>query len=54
VLSTVHTNDAPSTMNRLLDMGVGDYLLTSTVVGIEGNGSSRFARTAGPYTALRK
>ena len=30
VLSTVHTNDAPSTVNRLLDMGVEDYLLTST------------------------
>ncbi|CAG1011545.1 Type II secretion system protein E [Burkholderiales bacterium] len=34
VLSTVHTNDAPSTVNRLLDMGVDDYLLTSTVNGI--------------------
>ena len=34
VLSTVHTNDAPATVNRLLDMGVEDYLLTSTVVGI--------------------
>jgi general secretion pathway protein E len=34
VLSTVHTNDAASTVNRLLDMGVEDYLLTSTVVGI--------------------
>jgi general secretion pathway protein E len=34
VLSTVHTNDAASTMNRLLDMGVEDYLLTSTVIGI--------------------
>ena len=34
VLSTVHTNDAPSTVNRLLDMGVDDYLLTSTVIGI--------------------
>ncbi len=34
VLSTLHTNDAPSSVNRLLDMGVEDYLLTSTVVGI--------------------
>ena len=34
VLSTVHTNDAPATVNRLLDMGVEDYLLTSTVIGI--------------------
>ena len=34
VMSTVHTNDAASTVNRLLDMGVDDYLLTSTVIGI--------------------
>ncbi len=34
VISTLHTNDAPSTVNRLLDMGVDDYLLTSTVNGI--------------------
>jgi general secretion pathway protein E len=34
VLSTVHTNDAPSTINRLLDMGMEDYLLTSTIVGV--------------------
>ena len=35
VLSTIHTNDAAATINRLLDMGVEDYLLTSTVIGIE-------------------
>ncbi|MFA7240699.1 MAG: type II secretion system ATPase GspE [Sulfuricellaceae bacterium] len=34
VLSTLHTNDAASTINRLLDMGMDDYLLTSTVNGI--------------------
>jgi general secretion pathway protein E len=34
VISTLHTNDAPSTVNRLLDMQVEDYLLTSTVNGI--------------------
>ncbi len=34
VLSTLHTNDAASTVNRLLDMGMDDYLLTSTVNGI--------------------
>ena len=54
VLSTVHTNDAPSTMNRLLDMGVEDYLLTSTIVGIL---AQRLVRTLCPhckeaYTAL--
>lgn len=31
VLSTLHTNDAPSAVTRLLDMGIEDYLLTSTV-----------------------
>jgi general secretion pathway protein E len=54
VLSTVHTNDAPSTVNRLLDMGVEDYLLTSTVIGIQ---AQRLVRTLcpdcnEPYTAL--
>jgi general secretion pathway protein E len=34
VLSTLHTNDAPSSINRLLDMGVQDYLLTSTLIGV--------------------
>ena len=36
ILSTVHTNDAASTITRLLDMGIEDYLLTSTVNGIAG------------------
>ncbi len=31
VLSTLHTNDAPSSIIRLLDMGAEGYLLTSTV-----------------------
>ena len=34
VLSTLHTNDAASTINRMLDMGMDDYLLTSTINGI--------------------
>jgi general secretion pathway protein E len=34
VLSTLHTNDAAGTITRLLDMGVEDYLLTSTLNGI--------------------
>jgi general secretion pathway protein E len=54
VLSTVHTNDAASTVNRLLDMGIEDYLLTSTVIGIL---AQRLVRTLcvqckQPYTAL--
>jgi general secretion pathway protein E len=34
VLSTLHTNDAAGGVARMLDMGVEDYLLTSTVNGI--------------------
>jgi general secretion pathway protein E len=34
VLSTLHTNNAVGTLTRLLDMGVEDYLMTSTVNGI--------------------
>jgi len=42
VLSTLHTNDAASSVNRLLDMGIMDYLLTSTLIGI---GAQRLVRT---------
>jgi general secretion pathway protein E len=34
VMSTLHTNDAPSAITRLVDMGVEPYLLSSTVVGV--------------------
>jgi general secretion pathway protein E len=34
VLSTLHTNNAAATVTRLLDMGVEDYLVTSTVNGV--------------------
>jgi general secretion pathway protein E len=34
VLSTLHTNSAAGTVTRLLDMGVEDYLLTSTINGV--------------------
>ena len=45
VLSTVHTNDAPSTISRLLDMGAEDYLLTSTLNGVL---AQRLVRTLCP------
>jgi len=35
VLSTLHTNDAPSSVMRLLDMGVPDYLLTSALNAVQ-------------------
>lgn len=31
VVSTLHTNDAPATISRLIDMGVAPYMITSTV-----------------------
>lgn len=34
VLSTMHTNDAASTVSRLVDMGVEPYLVSSSVVGV--------------------
>lgn len=34
VLSTLHTNDAPSSITRLVDMGIEPYLLSSSVIGI--------------------
>ncbi|MEE9331072.1 MAG: GspE/PulE family protein [Methylophilaceae bacterium] len=45
VLSTLHTNDAPSAVTRLLDLGVASYLIHSTVLGIMGQ---RLVRTLCP------
>jgi general secretion pathway protein E len=42
VLSTLHTNSAAGSVTRLLDMGVADYLLTSTLNGAVGQ---RLVRT---------
>ncbi|HET6469541.1 MAG TPA: type II secretion system ATPase GspE [Geminicoccaceae bacterium] len=42
VLSTLHTNDAASTVTRLLDMGVENYLLTSTINAVA---AQRLVRT---------
>jgi general secretion pathway protein E len=45
VLSTLHTNDAPSAITRLLDMGMEDYLLSSTIIGVL---AQRLVRVACP------
>ena len=45
VLSTLHTNDAPSSITRLIDLGVPAYLITSTVIGIM---AQRLIRTLCP------
>ncbi|MEA1980571.1 MAG: ATPase, T2SS/T4P/T4SS family [candidate division Zixibacteria bacterium] len=34
VFSTIHTNDAPSTLSRLMNMGIEPYLIASTVKGV--------------------
>ncbi len=34
VLSTIHTNDAASTITRLVDMGIEPYLVSTSVVGV--------------------
>jgi len=34
VLSTLHTNDAPSAITRLIDLGIPYYMLQSTVIGV--------------------
>jgi general secretion pathway protein E len=47
VLSTIHTNDAAGGVTRMLDMGVEDYLLTSTVNAIL---AQRLVRTLDPVS----
>jgi type IV pilus assembly protein PilB len=42
VLSTIHTNDAPSATTRLVDMGVEPFLISSSVLGVL---AQRLART---------
>lgn len=46
VLSTLHTNDAPSTITRLTDMGVEPFLLSSTLLGVM---SQRLVRLNCPH-----
>ncbi len=46
VISTLHTNDAPTGITRLLDLGVPSYLLRSTVLGIM---AQRLVRTLCPH-----
>ncbi|MFC5509687.1 GspE/PulE family protein [Massilia jejuensis] len=45
VLSTLHTNDAPAAVMRLLELGVPDYLLEATLIGIM---AQRLVRTLCP------
>jgi general secretion pathway protein E len=49
VLSTLHTNDAPSAVTRLLDLGVPHYLIQSTLSGIV---AQRLVRTLCPHCKI--
>jgi general secretion pathway protein E len=46
VLSTLHTNDAPSAVARLLELGVAPYLLNATLNGVM---AQRLVRTLCPH-----
>jgi len=46
VISTVHTNDAPSTVARLLDLGIPSYLINATLLGVM---AQRLVRTLCPH-----
>ena len=46
VLSTVHTNDAPATVARLLDLGIPSYLINATLLGVM---AQRLVRTLCPH-----
>lgn len=46
VLSTLHTNDAPSAVTRLLELGVPGYLIKATVIGVV---AQRLVRTLCPH-----
>ena len=45
VLSTLHTNDAPAAITRLLDIGIPPYLIASSVIGVV---AQRLVRTICP------
>ena len=46
VLSTLHTNDAPSSITRLVDLGVAPYMISATVLGVM---AQRLVRTLCPH-----
>ena len=50
VLATLHTNDAPGAVARLLDMGIEPYLLSSALNGVV---AQRLARTVCPHCATK-
>jgi general secretion pathway protein E len=51
VFSTLHTNDAPSAVTRLVDMGVEGYLLASSLIGVL---AQRLVRVICPHCKVKE
>ncbi|MEE8079166.1 MAG: GspE/PulE family protein, partial [Pseudomonadales bacterium] len=51
VISTLHTNDAPTAITRLLDLGIPPYMIKATVLGIM---AQRLVRTLCPHCKVEE
>ena len=51
LLSTLHTNDAPSTINRLLNMGIEPFMISSSLLAVT---AQRLARKICPHCKTEK
>jgi general secretion pathway protein E len=51
VISTLHTNDAPTAITRLLDLGVPSYMIRATLLGVM---AQRLVRTLCPHCKARE
>lgn len=51
VISTLHTNDAPTAVTRLLDLGVPPYMIKATVLGVM---AQRLVRTLCPHCKIEE
>jgi general secretion pathway protein E len=51
VISTLHTNDAPTAISRLLDLGVPAYMIRATVLGVM---AQRLVRTLCPHCKVEE
>lgn len=49
VLSTLHTNDAPSAITRLMDMGIEPFLISSSLIGVS---AQRLVRKICPHCKI--
>ncbi len=51
VISTLHTNDAPTAISRMLDLGVPPYMIRATVLGVM---AQRLVRTLCPHCKVEE